>query len=226
MRFSKLVLLSLSLSLAWASAASAEDKPKKKTGEEATREKDSKDKKDDKPGTKGISPYTEKLLKGHKLVAARDFAGAVEAYRSAVAEDDKNAQGHYFLGAAQLLKGDMTEAEASWQNAIRIAPQDTVMQSKVRFGLADLRERQRRLEDGKVAWQDYGKFIADNPKVTGYPNTPGERQKATDRWLELERKYGEVKARIAAREQEQKDKRDKDAARDAAEEEKKGGKKK
>jgi tetratricopeptide (TPR) repeat protein len=224
MRLSKLWIFPLTLALAWASAASADDKPKKKGDDSAAKKDGAKDKKDEAPGLKGISPYTEKLIKGHKLVAARDFAGAVDAYRSAIADDDKNAQGHYYLGAAQLLKGDLNEAEASWQNALRIAPKDTLMQSKVRFGLADLRERQRKLEDSKTAWQEYGKFVADNPKVPGYPNTPGERQKAVDRWTDLEKKYGEVKARIAAREKEQKEKMDKEAEKSAAEENKKGKK--
>jgi tetratricopeptide (TPR) repeat protein len=224
MRLSKLWIFPLTLALAWASVASADDKPKKK-GDDSAAKKDAKEKKDEASGgVKGITPYTEKLIKGHKLIAARDFAGAVDAYRSAITEDDKNPQGHYFLGAAQLLKGDLNEAEASWQNALRISARDPLTQSKVRFALADLRERQRKLEESKSAWQDYGKVIADNPKITGYPNTPGERQKAVDRWLELEKKYGEVKARIEAREKEQKEKRDKEAEKDAAEEAKKGKK--
>jgi tetratricopeptide (TPR) repeat protein len=223
MRLSKLWIFPLTLALAWVSVASADDKPKKK-GDDSAAKKDAKEKKDDAGGVRGITPYTEKLIKGHKLIAARDFAGAVDAYRSAIAEDDKNPHGHYFLGAAQLLKGDLTEAEASWQNALRVAARDPLTQSKVRFALADLRERQRKLEESKSAWQDYGKVIADNPKITGYPNTPGERQKAVDRWLDLEKKYGEVKARIEARDKEQKEKRDKDAAKDAAEEAKKGKK--
>lgn len=228
MRSFKMLLLASTLSLAWAGASLADEKPaKKESSEKGDKKGDKKDdKKDEKPGTKSISPYTEKLLKGHKLVSARDFAGAVEAYRSAIAEDEKNPWGHYYLGAAQFLKGDATEAEASWQNALRASSSDPNLQSKVKFGLADLRERQRKLDDSKTAWQDYGKFVAEHPKVQGYPNTPGERQKATDKWRDLEKKYGEVKARIAAREKEQADKRNEEAQKSAAEEDKKGGKKK
>lgn len=211
-------------------AVHADDKPKK-----AATDKPAKDSKSGKPGDKaapdtsglkGITPYNEKLLKGHRLVAARDFVGAIDSYRAAIAEDDKNPQGHYYLGAAQLLKGDLTEAEASWQNALRTVGADAVTGSKVRFALADLRERQRKLDESKTSWQDYGKFVADHPKVTGYPNTPVERQKTIDTWQDLEKKYGEVKARIAAREKEIKDKRDAAAAKEAADEEKKGGAKK
>ena len=214
-------------------AAHADDKSDKsdKAAKKAATDRPAKGGKGDKAtadtsGLKGITPYNEKLLKGHRLVAARDFVGAIDSYRAAIAEDDKNPQAHYFLGAAQLLKGDLTEAEASWQNALRTVGADAVTGSKVRFALADLRERQRKLDESKTAWQDYGKFVGDHPKVTGYPNTPVERQKTVDRWQDLEKKYGEVKARIAAREKEIKDKRDAAAAKDAAEEDKKGGVKK
>lgn len=223
MRALRLLSISLVLSLAWVNLASAADPPKKK-GDSTVEKKNSTEKKEETPGLKGLSPFTEKLIKGHKLIAARDFTGAIDAYRSAVADEDKNALGHYYLGAAQLLKGDLNEAEASWQNALRIAPNDALVISKVHFGLADLRERQRKIEESKVAWQEYGKYIASKPKITGYPNTPGERQKAADRWLEMEKKYSEVRARIAVREKEEKDKRDKDAAAGAAEEAKKGKK--
>lgn len=232
MRFSRLSALLLLAAVLSPLGARAEDKPAKKDEKPAAAKKADdkpaarKDGKSDTSGLKGITPYNEKLLKGHKLVAARDFVGAIDSYRAAIAEDDKNPQAHYYLGAAQLLKGDLAEAEASWQNALRNVGADALIGSKARFALADLRERQRRLDDGKVAWQDYGKFTADHPKVTGYPNTPVERQKTIDTWQDLEKKYGEVKARIAAREKELKDKRDAAAAKDAADEEKKGGVKK
>ena len=200
-------------------AAHADDKPARKADDKAAKAAD-------KTGFKGITPYTEKLLKGHKLIAARDFVGAIDSYRAAITEDDKNPQAHYFLGVAQLLKGDLVEAEATWQNALRNAGADAVIATKTRFALADLRERQRKLDDSKDAWKDYGKYAADHPKVTAYPNTPVERQKTIDRWQDLDKKYGEVKARIQAREKEIKDKRDAAAAKDAADEEKRGGVKK
>ncbi|RYE89694.1 MAG: hypothetical protein EOO75_11380 [Myxococcales bacterium] len=217
-RLSALLLLAAVLSPLGAHAA--DDKPVKKADDKAAARKDAKA---DTSGLKGITPYNEKLLKGHKLVAARDFVGAIDSYRAAIAEDDKNPQAHYYLGAAQLLKGDLTEADASWQNALRNAGADAVIATKARFAMADLRERQRRFEDSKNAWADYGKYGADHPKVTSYPNTPVERQKTISTWQDLEVKYGEVKARIAAREKEIKDKRDAGAAKDAAEEEKKSG---
>lgn len=193
------------------------DKPKKKGDGEIRR---------DPKGQTGVSPFTEKLVKGHKLMVARAFSEAVTAYQDAITEDDKNPVGHYFLGAAQLLKGDQKEAEAAWQNALRNMGADDNTRGKVQFAMADLRERQSRLEDAKSLWAEYGRFVADHAKAKGYPNSAAERQKMIDTRLDLEKKYGEVKARIAAREKEIKEKQEKDAQKDADAEEKKGGKKK
>jgi tetratricopeptide (TPR) repeat protein len=223
------------------STAHAQDKPSKKgeKGEKGDKgDKGEKGEKGDKKGKSsggprtdpnnltGISPLMEKLAKGHKLISARDFPGAIEAYRGAVTEDDKNPLGHYYLGAAQLLKGDLNEADASWQTALRNAGNDEVTASKIRFAIADLRERQAKLDDSKAAWQDYAKYATEHPKPRTYPASAGERQKVIDTWQDLQKKYGEVKARIAARDKELKDKAAAEAAKDAAEEDKKGPKKK
>ena len=202
-------------------SASADDKPAKKKGDSASAP--SGPRRDPKNIT-GISPFMEKLVKGHKLVVARDFLGAIDAYRAAITEDDKNPLGHYFLASAQLLKGNFTEADASFQTALRSAGDDDNTHGKVLFGLAYLRERQGKFDEAKTFWADYGKFVADHPKAGGYPNTAAEHQKLIDVHNDLVAKYGPVKERIAAREKELKDQANKDAAKDAAEEEKKGGK--
>jgi tetratricopeptide (TPR) repeat protein len=239
MRTPKLLALSLLASFLVAAPALADEKPKKK-GDKTEKSSESKPGKDDKASkgassgsdkkdpnnVTGISPFMEKLAKGHKQVVARDFPGAIETYRSAITEDDKNPLGHYYLGAAQLLKGDLAEAEASWKTALRDAGTDENTHAKVAFAIADLRERQAKIDEAKTSWVDYGKFVGEHPRAKGYPTTAGERQKVIDTHQDLQKKYGEVKKRIEAREKEQKDKQSADAAKDAAEEEKKGGKKK
>jgi tetratricopeptide (TPR) repeat protein len=235
MRTPKLLLLPLLVSAFVVSPAEAQDKKKDKTEKaESKGEKAEKAEKKSSGGgggrkdpnnVTGISPFMEKLSKGHKQVVARDFTGAIETYRGAITEDDKNPMGHLYLGAAQLLKGDLNEAEASFQTALRTAGTDDNTKAKVLFAIADLRERQNKPEEAKSFWSDYGKFVAEHPKAKGYPASAGERQKVIDTHQELEKKYGEVRARIQARDKELKDKRAADAAKDAAEEEKKGKKK-
>src|SRR5580704_6190102 len=49
--------------------------------------------------------YRDARSQGNGKYAARDFAGAVEAYRKAIEMDAKNPLGHYLLGEAQLAAG-------------------------------------------------------------------------------------------------------------------------
>jgi tetratricopeptide (TPR) repeat protein len=160
--------------------------------------KEKKDADKDKPKAAKKSAFNESVEKGHKLVIARDFPGAVAAYREAIGAEAQNAYGHYYLGEAQLLKGDLAEAEASWQAALRFA-KDEELKAKLLLVAADLKERQGKLDEAKGSWTDYGKFVAEHPKSKGHPAVPGERQKVIDTHNDLAKKYGEVKARIKAR---------------------------
>jgi tetratricopeptide (TPR) repeat protein len=232
MRARHLLAASISLlALAAVSApAFAQDTPtkKKKKGDDDSAQ-DSKKKTDasasssssgprrDPKGVTGISPFEEKVAKGQKLAVARSFTEAVAAFQDAITEEPNNPVGHYYRGEAEVLKGDLAEAEASYQTALRNAGQDDVFKAKAMFGLADLRERQGKMDDAKAAWADYGKFVAGHDKAKGYPATAGERQKVIDTHNDLATKYAEVKARIDAREKLQKESREKDAAKDAKE---------
>src|SRR3954468_16201879 len=73
----------------------------------------------DPKGVKGISPFSEALRRGDEAVASRDFERALAAYREALATEPENALGHYRLGEAQLLKGDLREAESAFSTALR-----------------------------------------------------------------------------------------------------------
>ena len=93
----------------------------------------------DPQGVKGISPFWESLKKGDDLYVARDFEGAIAAYRDAIAKSPQNPMGHYRMGEAQLAKGEIQEAEASWVSALRFVGKDLNLKAKVLFVLADLR---------------------------------------------------------------------------------------
>ena len=215
MRTGKLVVLAVASSLAWSASALAADdgKPSKKKSDDSS----SSDKggKKDPANITGISPFMEKLAKAERLVVARDFAGAIAGIREAITEDVKNPLGHFLLGEAQVIKGDLAEAEASWKTALANAGADDVVRAKILFGMADLRERQGKMDEAKTAWAEYGKFTADHAKAKGYPATAGERQKVIDVHNDLAVKYGEVKTRISGREKEMKEKQQKDAQKDA-----------
>lgn len=214
------LLAVLALTLAAPAFAQDKDAKDKKKGDDAAEDKSAKKKsapgeKKDPKGQTGVSPFYEKFAKGEAMMAARDWAGAIGAFKEAIAEDAKNPIGHLALGAAQVEKGDLVEAEASFQNALRNADMDPAAKSKALFSLADLKERAKKYEEAKGSWTDYGKHVSGNPKAKGYADTPKERQKAIDTWQEAEKKAQAVKERIAKREKELKEEMEKDAKKDA-----------
>src|SRR5688572_23727320 len=130
----------------------------------------------DPKGVKGISPFWEAIKKGDNSAIARDFDGAIAAYREAIQSQPQNPMGHYRLGEAQLAKGDQKEAELAWGAGLRFADKDPVMKAKLLFVLADLRERQKSHDEANTRWTDYGK-AASAPGAKGYPATAEDRKK-------------------------------------------------
>lgn len=156
----------------------------------------------DPKGIKGISPYVELINKGDRAYVARDFDGALAAYREAIQAEPQNPLGHYRAGAVQLAKGDQKEAEAAWISGLRFAGQDGTLKAKLLFALADLRERHRNTDDALARWKDYAKTAEDYKEATTYPATATERVSRNEAWKRLVAEGAEVKARIAKRLQE------------------------
>lgn len=153
----------------------------------------------DPKGIKGISPFWEAIKKGDSALLARDFDGAIAAYREAITSQPQNPMGHYRLGEAQLLKGDQKEAEAAWSQGLRFAGNEPVMRAKLLFVLADLRERQKSYDDATTKWTEYGKYAAEHKDAKAYPATAEDRSKRIATAKELATQYAEVKARIEKR---------------------------
>src|SRR5262245_4117191 len=85
---------------------------------------------DDK-GIKGISPFGETVKKGDNADVARDFDGAISAYREAIQKQPQNPMGHYRIGEAHLAKGDDKEAEAAWVAGLRYVGKDHQLRTKL-----------------------------------------------------------------------------------------------
>lgn len=150
-------------------------------------------------GITGLSPYTEALAKGHALIAARDLAGGIAAYQEAISSDPDNPLGHYFLGAARIMKKELGEAKASLDSAVRFSSKNDEIHAKALFQLADLDERQDKLEEAKKSWDTYIQFVEAHPKARGFAQTGAERIKACDKRLAIVKSAAEVKARIEQR---------------------------
>lgn len=150
-------------------------------------------------GVKGISPYFELILKGDRAYVARDFDGAIAAFRDAVQAAPQNALGHYRLGAAQLAKGDQKEAEAAFVNGLRFVGKDASLRGKLLFALADLRERQQNSDEAIGRWKEYARNAEESPEAVSYRATATERLARNEARKQNVADSTAVKERIAKR---------------------------
>jgi len=148
---------------------------------------------------KGASPYNAKLQKGIAAYTAKDYQGAIAAYKDALAADGNDPLALYFLGEAQLAAGSMAEADASYAKGLNVVGAKDDLHAKLLFVVADLRERQGKWPEAKKAWDDYTQFLGAHPTAKGYATTATERNKVIDTHVDLDAKYGEVKKRIEQR---------------------------
>jgi tetratricopeptide (TPR) repeat protein len=152
-----------------------------------------------KPGVLGVGPFWNAIDKGDAAYVARDFEGAIKEYRTAIEKEPSNPMGHYRLGAAQLAKGDLAEAELSWQGGLRFAAKDPKVRAKLLFVLADLRERQRNQDEAIARWKEYAQHLQSQPEAKGFPATAVEREKRLTVWKQLNADSLLVKERIEKR---------------------------
>jgi tetratricopeptide (TPR) repeat protein len=142
--------------------------------------------------------YTEACGQGNAKYASRDFDGAVDAYRKAIELAPHKALGHYLLGEAQLAAGNMAEAEASWNRAaLESNEQDPTLRARVLFVTADLKERQKKWDDAKAAWQVYADWANRFADAGVFPGSAQSREQVIDTMLKQDKAYDIVRQRIA-----------------------------
>jgi tetratricopeptide (TPR) repeat protein len=199
------ILVGLSAWVTMASAAQAEDK--NATKPEAKTANDGKDEatvgsdgvRRDPKGIKGISPYLEQIAKGDRAYVARDFDGAIQAYREAIKMEPERALGHSRVASAQFAKGDAKEAEAALVNGLRFVGKDGTLKAKLIFALADLRERQKNTDEAIGRWKEYSKNAEEQKEAITYPVSATERLARNEAWKKNVADSEEVKTRIAKR---------------------------
>jgi tetratricopeptide (TPR) repeat protein len=190
------ILLGLSASVAFAGSASAGDKQSLQVSAKAGAKADAKT---DANAAKPDRKYMEQIVKGDGSYVARDFDGAIAAYREAIKLEPEKALGHYRVGAAQLAKGDQKEAEAAFVNGLRFVGKDGTLRGKLIFALADLRERQKNNDEAIARWKEYAKNAEDQKEAFTYPATATERVSRNEAWKKNVADSEEVKTRIAKR---------------------------
>jgi tetratricopeptide (TPR) repeat protein len=148
--------------------------------------------------TGGVARFRNACRDGNAHYAARDFVGAIAAYQKAIEIDPNNALGHYFLGEAQLAGGNLVEAEAAWNRAsLAASAKEAPLRTRVLFVLADLKERQKKWDEAKAAWQVYIDWAARFPEAGAFPASALSRQQVIDAMQKQDKAYAVVRQRIA-----------------------------
>ena len=145
-----------------------------------------------------ISQFMELVVSGNAKFIARDFPGAIEIYKKAIALAPTNPLGHYLLGEAEIATNNLTEAEAAFTQADNTADKTPQVKAKVLFCLADLKERQKKWDDAKVAWQKYADWANAHGDAGAIPQTAAARIAAIDEAIKQDKAYDIVRTRIAA----------------------------
>jgi len=151
-----------------------------------------------------ISKFMETVVEGNAKMVSRDFPGAIEVYRRAIQLQPMNPLGHYMLGEAQSASGNLTEAEASWTQADSVGDKAPEVKVRVLFVLADLKERQKKWDDAKTAWQRYKQYVGEHPNAGGFVASADARILAIDEMQKQDKAYDIVRQRIAAEGKEKK----------------------
>jgi tetratricopeptide (TPR) repeat protein len=139
------------------------------------------------------------VQKGDTSLLARDFDGAVAAYKQEIDKNPTAPLGHYRLGEAELARGNLAEAEIAWQTALRFAGKDEGMKSKILFVLADVKERQKANDEAVTRWKDYEQHAIAQPAAKGHPATAVERVKRAEEWKKIAADAAVVRDRIKKR---------------------------
>jgi tetratricopeptide (TPR) repeat protein len=151
------------------------------------------------PKNKPSKEYLKLCEGGNAKYAGRDFAGAIDEYRKAIELTPKHGLAFYFMGEAQLAAGNISEADAAWTRAsLESGEQDPALHARVLFVVADLRERQKRWDDAKAAWQVYIDWATKYPSSNAFTASGQSRQQVIDTMLKQDKAYDVVRERINA----------------------------
>lgn len=163
-----------------------------------------------KPAAKagGDAEFNDACKQGNEKAMAKDLPGAIDLYQKAVKLQPRNPIGYYLLGEAQVLAGNLQEAEKAWLQAEQVADNaPPLVKAKIVFVLAYLRElqkpeegkppvEQKKWPDAKAAWQKYGDFAGKHTDIPVYPNSATGRGQAIDDMLKQDQAYVVVRQRI------------------------------
>jgi tetratricopeptide (TPR) repeat protein len=186
----RVTLLLAALLLAAPSVVYAQDKPAAKAPD-----------RHDPDNIHGISAYVEQLNKGVAKYVAKDVPGALEIFRATIPLAPKNPLGHYYVAEAQLAGGNATDAEATLQQAEPLTDdRNAGLRAKILFLIGDTKERLKKWDEAKAAWQTYLEYAQKHADVA-FASSGTARLQALDDMMKQEKAYVAVRERIAAEKQ-------------------------
>ncbi len=154
----------------------------------------------DPAGKTGISPFWEALVRGDAAHVAGDVAGAIAAFRTAIAASPKDPLGHYRLGQACVTEGALTEAREAYATALGLADRDPALKAKILFVLADLAEREKRGDAALKAYDVLLQHLRNHTDIKGSPaESAADRKQKITTYAKLTREVAAVRERIATR---------------------------
>lgn len=146
----------------------------------------------------GISKFMETCVAGNGQYMARDFPAAIATFREAIKISPKHPLGHYLLGEAQLAANNLPEAEASWGQAGLVSDAtDPLLRARVLFVIADVKERQKKWDEAKTAWQNYNEWVARYADAgVGFGASGASRVQAIETMTKRNAEADQIKQRI------------------------------
>ncbi|HEX7665158.1 MAG TPA: tetratricopeptide repeat protein [Polyangiaceae bacterium] len=145
----------------------------------------------------GLSQVVAIVQKGNEKYVAKDVQGAIDQYRKAIAVAPKNPLGHYALGVALVAAGNPQEAELSLKKAVELGEGQPATRARALFAIADLKDRQKKWEEAKTAWQAYADFVTKRADA-GFAESGKANVEALDDMLKQDKIYEGVRDRVAA----------------------------
>ena len=150
----------------------------------------------------GISEFMETCVQANARFISHDIPGSIELYKKAIQLQPRNPLGHYLLGQAQLSAGTLDEAVASFLQADQVVdsgPPD--VKAKVLFVLADMREREKKWDEAKAAWQRYAEFCSKHTELGLAPASAASGLQVIDDMQKQDKAYECVRQRFQAERQ-------------------------
>jgi tetratricopeptide (TPR) repeat protein len=151
----------------------------------------------DDPQAVAHKQFLEAIKSGSTKYTSKDVPGAIADFQKAGQLEPRNPLSYYLLGEAHLGNNDLPQAESAWLHASQVSDEGPPgLKAKIFFVIADLREREKRWDDAKAAWEQYTEVASKLAEGAGFPKVGPERIGMIDAMQKQDKAYEVVRQRI------------------------------